>query len=379
MNKLICALLSSAIVLSSATAFCAEDKQQELAEAEPEKTVFSIEEAMEYAVNNSSTVKAVEATVLQYEHEIRQETFRKEKFNDMNRGYIHDPLDSYLESYLLGEGFLLEKAQVSHKIVERSLEQAKFGVKLQVCQQFYTYLNCVEKTKLAKTAVENAQKRRSDAESMLSDGLISELEARQAGLAYKDAQNTLSKCEREQKYNLQSLKNVMAYPSENALFPQGEFRRKAMEKTTVEEAVEQSKTSIEMLNKADEFALQEKLYELYCGWYKTDWLLDSHTAEFMAAKADYEAALRENELNIIQDYNNMVTAYEALEYIDQAIDLNKSGLEAQKASFELGMITSSEYFSACQEYDDLLMQRSDLELDAYLAAMAYRSHFSTEF
>ncbi len=46
MNKLICALLSSAIVLSSAPAFCAEDKQQELAEAEPEKTVFSIEEAM---------------------------------------------------------------------------------------------------------------------------------------------------------------------------------------------------------------------------------------------------------------------------------------------------------------------------------------------
>ncbi|MGN1098098.1 MAG: TolC family protein, partial [Clostridia bacterium] len=284
-----------------------------------------------------------------------------------------------LNSYMVGEGFVVETAETSLRIAQRSLEQAEFGVKLQVYQQFYSYLNAVRKVELAKTSVANAQKRNADAKELLSDGLISRLEARSAELSLKEAENNLTECERNADYILRQLKSVMGYPSEKELIPDGVFERKAPESTSVSDAIELSMNGAEMLNEADSFALQEKLYDIYKKWYLRDWLLDSHTAEFYSEKAKHENALRENELAIVESCNNMKKAYEALEYIDEAIALSESGLEAKETSYQLGLITSSEYLEACSEYDDLLMQRADLELTAYLASVSYRSHFTFEF
>lgn len=380
-KKLTVLCVAAALCTTSApVSILAADAPAAAASAVEDKTKaqsFTIDQAIAYAKENSRSMAALTASEATAK---AQKEEQRKAYKDGREQVFGNPYGSTSDgTFLMLSGYVYRSYIFNYAAAQRAVKQKEYTIESEVKNAFYTYLNSEKKIEVAKSSLDSAKERVSYAEVKYNNGAISANELENFRLAETKAQNDYNSALRNRDLNMIQLKSVLNYPQENKLTVIGSFTRQPMDTTTPEEALKKSETSIARVNAEETLALAEIKRSKSVTHYTSGTLgARSAKAEYAQAELTYYNTVEQQRIEIYKAYNNMVSAYEALDYCDKSLEYTENLVAASKLSFDLGMITSDEYLSAVQQLDSLKNSISEAELSAYLAAVQYKLTYDCE-
>ncbi len=380
LRKKLTILCITAALCVSAVPACVSAADTVETEAAAEAVItqsFTIDEAIAYAKENSRSLAALEAA--EATAKVQKEEQRKAYKDGREAIFSSDYGASDDSTYLLLTGYLYRSYIFSYAAAQRATIQKEYTLESEVKNAFYTYLNSVEQIDLAKSSLDSANERVSHAEVKYRNGAISANDLDNFRLAAAKAQNDYNSALRSSELNMIQLKSVLNYPQNDELTVKGSFDRQPMDTVTPEEALARSETSITRVNAEETFALAAVKRDKSVSHYTSGTVgARSAIAEYAQAELTYYSTVEQQRIDIYTAYNNMVSAYEALDYCDKSLEYTENVVAASQRSFELGMITSDDYLSAVQQLDTLRNSISAAELSAYLAKVQYKLTYDCE-
>ncbi|MCH5186611.1 MAG: hypothetical protein J1F64_10900, partial [Oscillospiraceae bacterium] len=116
----------------------------------PEQTpVFTIDDAVEYALANNKDLLALHDTVTASEYDQKSNKQTYDMYNDK------DISSSDINTYLVVVGYPVESAKYQVRKVKRSIVQSEYNITMAVKKSFYEYINNQKRVETAKKSLEN--------------------------------------------------------------------------------------------------------------------------------------------------------------------------------------------------------------------------------
>lgn len=364
--------LVSMLLTAAVPVMAAEEKTQVQSPVITE--TLTIHKAIEYAKENSYSLVSLKHSeeAAKYNEEAARVSYKNSRKTKEYGMMVLGTVDSLL----LSSGYYYRASQFQHRMAKRDIITAEYTLESDIELVFYTYISAVKKTEIAENDVKSAQERLDFAENKYSMGAISALDRDSFKIALTEAKNNLSAAQRNEETALLNLKSVMNYPLDAQLKVYGEFTRHEMEKTTVEEALKLYQDTVEKANIDENFELATEKYNTAITFYTAG------RYEFFAEKASYALAQEQYNkaddgarINIQNAYNQMVTMYETLAYLDETLKYTQANVNAAKLMYEQGAMTASDYLDTVSQFTQLQNTMADTELGAWNAVMAYRKTF----
>ena len=366
-------LIAAAVALSCAPASAlAEDAAApETAVTETAAKVFTIEDAIAYAKEHSSSLAAARSNVEYTRSSAREAGITRSKLRDNRMLSITD-----VNTVLVTSGYAYQAALAGSRMAQRALIQAEYTLESSVSTAFYKYLSSVEKVKIAEASLESALERTAAAQVRHEYGFISDNAFESFQISEQQARNALSAAQRARETNMLSLKSTINYPLDADLNVVGSFTRQAKEATTYAEALEKAKNSITRANAEENLktaAEKKRVYQAYYTSNQPAW--HSAEAEYATAEVTYNNAVNNERINLFSAWSGVQSAYEGLDLLDKTLALKEKTVEANRISFNMGTVSAETYLDSVKELDDTRNSLLDTELSAYMANEQYRLLF----
>lgn len=377
-------LLSAALCLISVCTAAAESDIPEVSGgavivsteedgAEKETKYFTLEKAVEYAVENSYQLKAKKAEITAAETDLAQA-----KAGKYQAGRI---VSSFAElSPYVTNGYYVSAAEVGLNVANRAYQQAEYELKGSVEKSFYTYISLLDKIENAQTSIANAEARYAEAQKKLEKGTVPKLDVTSFELALTKARNTYSALLRSKETALAAFKNTIGYPMSDPVELVGSFERRAMDETPVDTAIQRAKTNITYMNLEDSYTLAQQKLSVDKSYYSSNQFeYRSSVADFAKTEADYYNNKAAIQLGVRSAYDTMLTKYDTLAYMDDNLVYMESQAAAQKIRYEQGLISAQDYIETLQSLDELKNSIKDTEIEAFGAVLDYRATYTYEY
>lgn len=337
-------------------------------------TVFTIDNAINYAKEHSSTLAAAKASE-EYAKSSCSETSISRKILRDNPNYAATDISSAL----LLNGYTYEYALMGYRSAQRAVIQTEYTLESSVSSLFYTYLSNAEKVKIAENSLSAATERAQAAEVRHSNGFISDLDMELFNLSELQAQNDLAAQKRNLELSMMNFKAGINYPQDQPLELSGTFTRPSKETTSYESAVKKAENSITRANAEDTLNLAERKFKAYHMYYSPNqpgWY--SANAEYENAKLTYTNSVNTERINLYSAWSGVQSVYEALEALDKSYETTQKQADAAKLSYEMGTVSANDYLDKERDVYSAKNTLLDTELQAYIANEQYRSLFDCE-
>ncbi len=375
LKKKLTVLFIAAAMCLSAVPVCAADAgitaANNTVQAVTKSQTFTIDEAIEYAKQNSRTIAACKASESLAK---AQKEEAKKASRDVREQIFGSEYGASSDStYLILTGYTYRAAVFGYAVAQRSSIQQEYILEADVKSTFYAYLNSVELADIAKSSLDSANERVTYAEVKYKNGTISALELEEFKLAALEAEKTYNTAVRTKDLNMMKLKSVLNYPQEDELIVTGSFERQEMDTTTPEEAFAKSANSISMVNLNETLELAKLKLDKSIAHYTSNSVgARTAKAEYAQAELDYYNSVETLRINLYSAYNSMADAYEELKYADQSLASIEKSVDVVKRQYELGLVTSEDYLECVQLYDRTKNLMVSAELGAYLTTVQYK-------
>ena len=336
---------------------------------------FTAEEAVLYALENDYNLKALETDITKAKYTVTQEKINKSQYNKMSG--VEFTVSTGLAASLYKNGYMLNTAEMQLRIAERSYETAKYNLESNVYQSFYSYIGTAHKAENAKRNLETAQEQKAQAELKFSQGQITNIDLKTFEMNVKQAQNTLNALERARELSMDALKNAMSYPDEEQLNIIGTLELTEVDPVMPEEAIQKAENHVNILNLTDVYNNAKQKYTLAMQWY-TSSQLDYYIEKAIMERAENDYIKNKNgvELQIKSLYNNMLTAFETLSYLEDNLGYVKNLAEIAKIQYDMGQITATDYVSYTNNVYQVESSLEDAKLNAWTSVRDYRATYT---
>ena len=336
MRKIISAFLSLCIL----TSVCAVD----LEATNVESGVFTLEEAIEYAIkNNSSLIDMEKNTDTQEElYDDAKTEYRKWKNQIKNGGYSFEESIEYLNCW----GYSLELAKLQYESFLSNKNAAKFQVEYSVKSMIYNIFELEDSISLLEKTIEKQENDVKIAEVKYRLNMITETELDSAKTTLDSSKLQLESIKQSLASVKISIKQLMGYDVLKEIsFEKPEYEVEELEIEDLESTINSSlETNVSALSSKIQYKQKENNYILAT---KTSFFSKDEKKD---AKKDYsDAEFRlNNEINSIKE--NMVILYNQVKEKEKETDIAKEELdsadsqfEQAKTMYEVGLISKNTY------------------------------------
>ena len=330
--------------------------------------VFTVSDAMGYAVEHSLSVEQAEADLIQCRYKAN---IARKNYNDFVSS------GTSFEEALSESGYTYKAAQIALNQVERTLIDKKNTVKKEVEKTFYTCLNQQKKIDAAMENLENTKVKYEQAKTQYDNGLIAQLDLKSFELAVTNAQNSYNQALRAKDLSMRELKNKMNIENSTDIKLVGEFNPQPVEIQDIDTAIELAKTQNLFLSVEEAKELVELRYKIADGWYASNELSFAVEEEsYKSQMAEYYDTIKTLEYNIASSYYSILSLRENISYLEEYAALMNDNAQAAYLQYQLGMLTSSEYIEAQQQYFNAYNDLLDTQLSCYVAEKEYLSLYT---
>ena len=336
MRKIISAFLSLCIL----TSVCAAD----LEATNVESGVFTLEEAIEYAIkNNSYLIDMEKNTDTQEElYDDAKTEYRKWKNQTKNGGYSFEESIEYLNCW----GYSLELAKLQYESFLSNKNAAKFQVEYSVKSMIYNIFELEDSISLLEKTIEKQENDVKIAEVKYRLNMITETELDSAKTTLDSSKLQLESIKQSLASVKISIKQLMGYDVLKEIsFEKPEYEVEELEIEDLESTINSSlETNVSALSSKIQYKQKENNYILAT---KTSFFSKDEKKD---AKKDYsDAEFRlNNEINSIKE--NMVILYNQVKEKEKETDIAKEELdsadsqfEQAKTMYEVGLISKNTY------------------------------------
>lgn len=366
--KKVISLMLAVMMAFPVQAVMAEEVAEATQNTQTARLTFTVDSAVEYAVNNGSLLKQAEAQLKKSQHEEYQ---ARRNYND----YASSGMS--FEEALVESGYYYKASQIQTESAKRNIDSTKNNITVDVKSRFYTCLNYKSKIAVAKENLDNAQQKYEYAQKKYEQGTISQLELKTFKTAVSSAQLEYNDVSRKSELALSYFKYGLEIPQETEVVLLGEFSLPELTYVDDAKAKELVKNQNSYLSIAEGRELSALRYRIANGWYSANEIGYSIEYEtYTSAMINYLNSENNLMYNMSATYNNLLTLKESIDVMNESVSLLKERAEASFLQYELGMITANDYVEAEQSYYEAKNNYIDTQLSYYLAVMQYVASYS---
>lgn len=333
---------------------------------------MTIDQATQYALENSPTYKSAIAAAKMNEYSARESAKTYKNYHDSD-SYLSQMSISSFDMYLVRMGYVKNASDLQLRVAERECERQNANIKMTVRKDFYTYLSSKEKVVIAQNSLASAKERLSEADEKKKLGTISDIEYKTFENAVLTAENALEQAKRTSESSMRALKNVLGYDLDKELEVSGKFERNTEKPLTPAEVIAKLDTSADIMTMNENMALAEERAKLAERWYfssENGYWTEKYTLE--KAQHDYKNNTEAIKLGVYNLYDSLLMLDENINMTGKSIELLKTTLDASKLQYDLGMITAQDYVEKEQQYVDAQNKLVDLQLTECISKLQYK-------
>lgn len=330
------------------------EQTDETADSVTEYTL-SLAQAIELALTENPQINAADINIESCQTSIKAAKESRAKCN----GNVNTI------AYLNAE-YAVEAAQHQLALAEKSKEQIKSTVSYDVTQKYYNYKLLCHLIEIADNSLSLANENLAVVNANYELGRISQLEKDNASLSVESCEVTKNTYLRNADVAKESLKIALNI-SGDAIF-------NLTDDIDYEEYVSVPSTDAETAieTRYDVSALKTQSYLAEMNFNNIKRYTSQNTAAYQSAYSSYIQAdytytntLKQMKVGIINYYNSVLSAKEALDIAEMTYDIQKRNYEAGKVKFEMGTISNI-------DLTDLLNKQSSARVDVENAKLNYK-------
>lgn len=360
-KKLLSALMCFVIALSAYSFAFAEE------EAAQKSYVLTLEQAIKMALDNDQAYKNTDSAILDAEKQITKARKEQKELT----GPI--PIPSGISMVAVKQGYYVEQAKIGLETAKRSKQQYEKRTAYLITQAYYGVKVMEETVKTAETAYELSLKNKKNIDLQFSLGMVSELDVKNAQYSLNSAKAQLDKYKRSLALTYKSFASNLFIDEQDVIFV-------LTDEITYEEFTADLKAGTE---KAMDMRLD--LYQLKSvasqaeKYTETTKLLGQTSAQHssavqskLTAEANYKNAVRQVDISINSNYNNVLDSRDALKLAEESYDISLQEYAVAEIQYDLGMITNTELIGVMNKMTSSKIQLDNARLTYKLSVEKYK-------
>ncbi len=393
MKKRILSLVIAGMLFmcTAATSFGADEI--ETTEEATEVKRFTLQEAIDYAIENSVTLKTIEADIEKTEIEVTKagkgySSLKDYSLADLQSRIVKDiqpdsgdpdklkitynqtfdtSIDTILQSVRIKEGYYKEATKMGLLLAEKGKEMAIKGIGFSVESSYFGVLHAQEKYEIQESTLATAKQNLDNINKKYELGMASPLELMNFEIAYSQAEMGYKSAQRALEYAKMSFNKAIGLPLDSNVILTDELIIEEPETIDIEEKVTEAlENRMEIISAQKQYELDKMNFDISSTFVGT---YDYKNAKYTLESSEYALADAKVtvELSVRKAYMDMMDAYEALTILDKTIMQVEKVYTATETRYDLGMATENEVIEALNQAKEMKLQRSQAALGYRLA------------
>lgn len=373
MKKLMIAMVL--LFAFSAHIFVFADEPMNAENSSQEIKTFTVDQAMEYALNNRQDLQAARSNMTKFEVMLNE---AKSAFNIMQNKSANVFDNNSPTSFVVKKGLKVKMAEVALDQSKKDLALTEAKIKYNVQSAFYTYLSSADKVTVENNNLLLAQKKLEESQLKYNQGYASDFDVLTMKNNVTQQNYNLEKSKRAAELASYNLKNMMGIDLKENINFTGKLELPDMPDIQIDQIIKENLMNrYEGSNAFSNYELSKEAFRVTALWYEPNTYAYSEAKHAVDVSYYlYLNALNSVELSIRNCYDNLKNAYGMIEVTDSNLNLSKTALDIVQKKYDLGLATSTEVSDAFQKVCTLETNKTDVTLSAYLALIIFQSSYS---
>lgn len=328
-----------------------------------EEMTLSLQQAVDYALENSTAIKlsntAVEKAEVGYSEAKKAIDKTEKQIEELTRQEKSAMGSQVLfENYKVTKGYYKELAGMGVTLAEAGSEQTIETVKMAVRSAYFDLLFAWEKVNIQKSMLDSARKDMDIANKKYELGMVSQVDVLASEAGLESARLSHQTAVRDAEYKLMSFNKTLGLPLKTLVSLTDSLDYTAPEETDIEAKVAEAlENRYEILAAREQYRIDKMDFELTASWYLEN-TFANQKAKHQMESSQYKLVNAEQdvELSVRKTYMDMNSAYESIGVLAKNIERLEKAYHITKLRYDMGMSTSQEVVNALNALNDIKLQ-----------------------
>ncbi len=327
------------------------------------ETAFTLQQAIDYALENSAAIKLSHTAVDKAEVGYREVKSAYDKVQDMPK-YIVDALGNPMrapvddQTYLAKEGYYKEAAAMGVTLAKGGREQAMETVKMAVQNAYFNLLFAEEKVEIQGSMLEAAKKDMDIAEKKYELGMVSQVDILSGEAALGSAELSFSIASRELEYQHMSFNKALGLPLKTKVNLIEDLSFEEPQETNIEEKIALAlENRYEIMAAKEQYRINKLNHGLILGRYPENTFV-TRQARYDMEESHHRMVDTEQsvELSVRKTYMDMQNAYESIEVLGKNVKMLEKAYDIARLRYDTGMAINQEVVNAHNALCEIRLQ-----------------------
>ncbi len=335
------------------------------AEADESKgsMVFTLQQAIDYALENSAAIKLRDTAVDKAEVGYREVKSAYDRVQDMPKHMVDDfgrrmriPVDD--QTYMAKEGYYKEMASMGVTLAKSGREQAIETIKMAVQNAYFNLLFAEEKVRIQDSMLTSAIEDMDIANKKYELGMVSQADILSGEAALESAKLGYNTALRDLEYQRMVFNKTLGLPLKAEVELTDNLGFTEPPDVDIEERVALAlENRFEIIAAKEQYRIDKLNYELTLGRYPEN--------TFVTRQARYDMdesyhrlinAEQETELSVRKAYMDMQSAYEGIAVLGKNVERLEKAYDIARLRYDTGMAIGQEVINAHNALNEIRLQ-----------------------
>lgn len=341
-------------------------EKTEVESEEAKVYTFSLEDAINIAIDNSPQLKACAVKKDDNKIQLKAAKETKSQYRDVNSIYM-----SAYEIYYIKKGYYVHAYQKALELSDYEYKQIEAQISYDVTQKYFTVKNCEKLVQIAENSYNIVLDNYNNAKLSYELGLISQSEFDSAKVSLMQAEFTVSSYKNNFEIAKENFKISLRKNDENCDFVlTSELDVKEFETNLAEDLITAENSRYDIAALKSNYELEDEYLSLTLGAATSRY--SSAYSSFITAEYNYTNNKSLILLGIKSSYNNISATRNNVTLAEETLKLKNNAYNIAKVQFEQGMITNSELLSAQNAVYSAEVEYENAKLNYNLAVDKYK-------
>ena len=334
---------------------------------------FSLEEAVEYALENSPLISISDTKIKGEEVNLNEQTQEYSR-NIGAKLSFYDP--NPLNTLKLKKGYFKSAAEMSLLLAEKQKEQIIETVKFLVESSYFNVINAKERVSIQEGILEHAEKNYQNAQKKKELGMASDLEVMSFETSCLQARLDKDRLQREYEYELMLFNKNLGLPLNTVVNLTDSIDVKPLAEVDIDQKIKEAHGNrLEVITAEEAFKLNEFNFAIVSSYYTPN------TFRYQQAKFEMETSkhqlddTKQNiELSVRRVYIDMINSFETIGVVQKSVEQAEKAYEVVNMRYEVGMATNNDVIEALNSLREARLLQAQSILIYNLAVKNLRHH-----
>ncbi|MDI6706971.1 MAG: TolC family protein [Bacillota bacterium] len=313
---------------------------------------FTLQQAVDYALENSSAIKLADTAVDKANVSLREAKSAYSKMEDANSGVS-------LEVFKVEKGYYKKAAEMGLTLAEKGREQAAEGVKMGVQSAYFDLLFAREKVEIQKSVLDSARRDMDVANRKYELGMVSQMDVLSYEASLETAKLNYAAALRDEEYKRMSFNRTLGLPLKTEVALTDALSHQQPPEVDIEEKVALAlENRYEIIAAKGQSDLDKMNFELTASWYPDNTYVHQQ-AKYQAESSAYKlvSAQQDVELSVRKAYMDMMSAYDSIAVLGKNVETLQKAYDIAKLRYDVGMATNQDVINALNSLNDVKLQQ----------------------